>query len=82
MFKNTYFLLLKDNVFSIQEIYDRLLSIFIKEISYKNILFNDLIQNAIIIETTLQEKDLLNEIKEVLTIIGYYDRFMLTKCVM
>lgn len=81
MMENTYILLLKHNFFSIQEMYDRLLSIFIQGIVYKDILSDDLIQNAIIIHTTLQEKELFYEIQEVLKMIGYDNRFILTKLV-
>ena len=76
---NTYLLFVDTSKMYIYDVYDRLLSIVVEDILYTEVLQNDIIKNAIVIQTNLQENDIIKEVSEILFLIGYNYKFEILK---
>jgi hypothetical protein len=74
-----YLLFTQVNILTINELYERLLSVLVPGIEYPGFLNDNVIKNAIIVKTNLSDNDIFLELKEILSIIGYDGRFYLLK---
>lgn len=75
-----FFLFVETCDMDMYELYDRLLSIMIPKIQYIGFLIHDtLLRNVIVVESELSETELYKEIKDILPIIGYYNKFCLLR---
>lgn len=75
-----FFLFVETCDMNMYELYDRLLSIMIPKIQYIGFVRNDaLLNNVIVVESDLSETELYKEIKDILPIIGYYNKFSLLR---
>lgn len=66
-------------VMTIHEIYNRLLSIFVQNIEYIQVLDDNVIRNAIVIKSDLNDRMLLSELYEILPMIGYRGKYQVLK---
>lgn len=66
-------------VMTIHEIYNRLLSIFVQNIEYIQVLDDNVIRNAIVIKSDLDDRMLLSELYEILPMIGYRGKYQVLK---
>lgn len=76
MKESQYLLFTEGNTY---DTYERLLSVLVPGIKYTDILENSIIPNAIVINSNLQDSEIILELKQVLPIVGYNGKFQLLK---
>lgn len=64
---------------SITEVYNRLLSIIVPGIEYIRVINDNIIQNAILVVSHLDDCKLLSEISEILPTVGFRGKYKILK---
>ena len=64
---------------SITEVYNRLLSIIVPGIEYIRVINDNIIQNAILVVSHLDDYKLLSEISEILPTVGFRGKYKILK---